>query len=208
VAVASARISRLGHGLPLLPSLEECGSVDVPAANNLRADTSAGWSAFMSVSRDHGWTIGKDNRTWRHPRLRWTQARERAQAPHPGRHVGLLIASRVEPANVSDRRAGEGLLAGSSLLFPRIQTVIADTGHQSRKLARRLLRDAGWKLQIVKRGQRAFKITGLTWIVERSFAWLGRNRRLSKDYEYHVQTSKTMLDVAAIRLMLNRLTAS
>lgn len=122
--------------------------------------------------------------------------------------LGLLIASRVEPANVSDRRAGEGLLAGLSLLFPRIQTVIADAGHQSRKLARRLLRDAGWKLQIVKRGQRAFKITGLTWIVERSFAWLGRNRRLSKDYEYHVQTSKTMLDVAAIRLMLNRLTAS
>ena len=46
----------------------------------------------------------------------------------------------------------------------------------------------GWKLQIVKRRQRAFKITGLTWIVERSFAWLGRNRRLSKDYEYSVQS--------------------
>ena len=38
-------------------------------------------------------------------------------------------------------------------------------------------------LVIVKRGQRAFKITGLTWIVERSFPWLGRNRRMSKDYE-------------------------
>jgi putative transposase len=45
----------------------------------------------------------------------------------------------------------------------------------------------------VKRGHRAFKITGLTWIVERSFAWLGRNRRMSKDYEYMVQTSETML---------------
>ena len=44
--------------------------------------------------------------------------------------------------------------------------------------------------QIVKRKQRAFQITGLTWIVERSFAWLGRNRRLSKDYEYMVQTSR------------------
>ena len=52
------------------------------------------------------------------------------------------------------------------------------------------------------------RITGLTWIVERSFAWLGRNRRLSKDYEYNVQTSETMLDIAAIRLMLNRLTAA
>ena len=122
--------------------------------------------------------------------------------------LGLLIASRVEPANVSDRHAGERLLAGLSTLFPRIRTVVADAGHESRKLACRLLRDAGWKLQIVKRGQRAFKITGLTWIVERSFAWLGRNRRLSKDYEYRVQTSETMLDIAAIRLMLNRLTAA
>jgi putative transposase len=59
---------------------------------------------------------------------------------------------------------------------------------------------------IVKRGQRAFKITGLIWIVERSFAWLGRNRRMSKDYEYTVQTSEAMIDLATIRLMLNRLT--
>jgi len=44
--------------------------------------------------------------------------------------------------------------------------------------------------------------------VERSFAWLGRNRRMSKDYEYMVQTSETMIDLATIRLMLNRLTCS
>lgn len=62
----------------------------------------------------------------------------------------------------------------------------------------------GWRLQSVKRRQRAFKITGLTWIVERSLAWLGRNRRLSKDYELRVQTSETLIDIAAIRLMLNR----
>jgi transposase len=44
--------------------------------------------------------------------------------------------------------------------------------------------------------------------VERSFAWLGRNRRRSKDYEYMVQTSETMIDIAAIRIMLNRLAAT
>ena len=55
------------------------------------------------------------------------------------------------------------------------------------------------------RRQRAFKITGLTWIVERSFAWLGRNRRLNKDYEYCVQSSETLIEIAATRLMLNRL---
>jgi putative transposase len=48
-------------------------------------------------------------------------------------------------------------------------------------------------------------VTGLTWIVERTFAWLGRNRRLSKDYEYRVQTSETLLEIAATRIMLNRL---
>jgi putative transposase len=70
------------------------------------------------------------------------------------------------------------------------------------------LRDNGWKLQIVKRLERAFRITGLMWFVERTFAWLGRNRRLSKDYEYAVRTSEAMIDVAAIRLLLNRLTAA
>jgi putative transposase len=72
-------------------------------------------------------------------------------------------------------------------LFPDIRTVIADAGYESRKRARQIRRDDGWKQQIVKRRQRPFKITALTWIVERSFAWLGRNRRFSKDYEYAVQ---------------------
>ena len=119
--------------------------------------------------------------------------------------LGLVVANRVEPADTSDRRVGALLLGRLSALFPKIRTLIADAGHQSRKLARTLKQDQGWQLRIVKRRQRAFKITGLTWIVERSFAWLGRNRRLSKDYEYRVQTSETMIDLASIRLMLNRI---
>ena len=119
--------------------------------------------------------------------------------------LGLLLANRVEPADTSDRRASALLLGGLRALFPRIRTVIADVGHQSRKLARALEHEQGWQLRIVRRRQRAFKITGLTWIVERSFAWLGRNPRLSKDYEYRVQTLETMIDLAAIRLMLNRI---
>jgi putative transposase len=119
--------------------------------------------------------------------------------------LGLIITSRVEPANISDQRAGARLLGGLRPLFPAIRTVMADAGHQSRKLARDLLRHDGWRLRITHRGQRAFRTTGLTWIVERSFAWLGRNRRLSKDYEYRVQTSETLIDIAGIRLMLNRI---
>ena len=122
--------------------------------------------------------------------------------------LGLPIANRVESAGISDRRAGARLLAGLRPLFPAIRTVMADAGHESRGLARELKRRDGWRLVIVKRRERAFRIAGLTWIVERSFAWLGRNRRLSKDYEYRVQTSETMIGIAAIRLMLNRLAPS
>jgi putative transposase len=60
-------------------------------------------------------------------------------------------------------------------------------------------------LRVFKRRQRVFAIAGLTRIVERTFAWLGFNRRLAKDYECRVQTSETLIDIAAIRLMLNRI---
>ena len=78
-------------------------------------------------------------------------------------------------------------------------------GYQSGKLARELKGRHGWQLKITKRRQRAFQVTGLTWIVERTIAWLGRNRRLSKDYEFKVQTSEAFIDLATIRLMLKRL---
>ena len=118
---------------------------------------------------------------------------------------GMVVARRVEAANVSDQRAGARLLTGLGSGFPRIQTVMADAGYQSGKLARELKRRHGWRLKIAQRRQRAFKVVGLTWIVERTFAWLGRNRRLSKDYELKVQTSEAFIDLAAIRLMLKRI---
>jgi putative transposase len=122
--------------------------------------------------------------------------------------LGLPFASRVEPAGVSDRVAGRRLVGGLRFAFPDLSTIVADAGHESRKLARHLEEHDGYALQIVKRRQRAFKVTGLTWIVERSIAWLNRNRRLAKDYEYRVQSSETMIDIAAIRLMLNRLASA
>ena len=119
--------------------------------------------------------------------------------------LGMVVARRVEAANVSDRRVGARLLAGLQSDFPWIRTVMADAGYESRKLARELKRRHGWRLHITKRRQRAFKVVGLTWIVERTFAWLARNRRLSKDYELKVETSEAFIDLAAIRLMLKRL---
>jgi putative transposase len=171
-----------------------------------QARTQAGRSACPSVVIMDGQSV----KTTERGGVRGFDAHKRVKGRK--RHIlvdtlGLPIASRVEPANISDRRAGARLLAGLGPLFPRIHTVVADAGHESGRLARQLMRQDGWKLQIVKRRQHAFKITGLTWIVERSFAWLGRNRRLSKDYEYKVQTSEAMIDIAATRLMLNRIVA-
>lgn len=118
---------------------------------------------------------------------------------------GLLIATRVVPAGMSDRLAGATLVAGLSPLWPTIRTVIADVGHESRKLAAEIKCHEGWRLVIVKRREPAFKIVGLHWIVERTFGWLGRHRRLSKDHEFKVQTSETLIQVAGIRTILNRL---
>ena len=66
-----------------------------------------------------------------------------------------------------------------------------------------------WVLEIVKKADKAkgFQLLPHRWIVERTFAWLGRYRRLSKDYEVFVETSETMIRLAMIRLMLRRLAA-
>ncbi len=66
----------------------------------------------------------------------------------------------------------------------------------------------GWVLSVVKRkeDQKGFEVLPRRWVVERTFAWFGRYRRLSKDYEYLPTTSETMIYVAMINLMLRRLT--
>jgi DDE family transposase len=70
----------------------------------------------------------------------------------------MVVARRVEAANVSDRSVGARLLAGLQSGFPSIRTVMADAGYESRKLARELERHHGWRLHITKRRQRAFKV--------------------------------------------------
>ncbi len=110
---------------------------------------------------------------------------------------GFLIACRVDPAGISDRRAARGLTDGLAPLWPKIHTVIADAGYESKALAGEMKDRNDWHLRIVKRQEQAFKIAGLNWIVERSFAWLGRHRGMSKDYEYSVQTSETLVTIAA-----------
>jgi putative transposase len=166
------------------------------------------WSPCDSFGCYHGWAVGQDY--YRKRGVRGFDAHKRIRGRK--RHIlvdtlGIPIANRVEAANMSDRRAAAGLLGGLGPIFSTIKTVNADAGHQSRKLTR-LIKAEGCELRIVKRRKRTFEVVGLTWIVERTFAWIGRYCRMSKDYEHRVQTSETLIDLIAIRLMLNRLTKS
>jgi len=93
--------------------------------------------------------------------------------------------------------------------FPRLQRIWAD-GAYAGKLVDWAKELGQWVLEIVKRSDEAkgFELLPHRWIVERTFAWLGRYRRLSKDYEVLIETSEAMIRIAMIRLMVRRLAAS
>ena len=91
--------------------------------------------------------------------------------------------------------------------MPRLRKIWADGAYGGEEFARWCEEQGGWELEIVERNPqtKGFKVLPKRWIVERTFSWLIRNRRLSKDYERRVQTSETLVKVAAIRLILKRL---
>ena len=121
--------------------------------------------------------------------------------------LGLPITADVTPADVSDPVGACRLLAGLAPLVPRLAKIWADQAYQGQELAAWGKAEGGWELEIVERrpGTRGFTVQPRRWVVERTFGWLCRNRRFSKDYERKVQTSETLLQVAMIRLLLARL---
>jgi putative transposase len=120
--------------------------------------------------------------------------------------LGLPLSVYVTPANVQDRVGARLLLVGLNPLLPCLKKIWADGAYSGEELARWCEQRGGWKLEIVERNPqtKGFRVSPKRWIVERTFSWLIRNRRLSKDYERRVQTSETLVKVAAIRLILRR----
>jgi transposase len=123
--------------------------------------------------------------------------------------LGLLLSVYVSPADVQHRGGAQGLLAGLEALLPRLKKIWAAGAYTGETLAGWCKEQGEWELEIVERSSRAdtegFIVLPHRWIVERTFGWLTRNRRLSKDYKRLVQTSETFIEVAMIRLILRRL---
>lgn len=115
----------------------------------------------------------------------------------------------VHPADIQDRDGAKLVLEKLADSYPRLQRIWAD-GAYAGKLVDWAKELGQWVLEIVKRSDQAigFEVLPHRWIVERTFAWLGRFRRLSKDYEVLIETSEAMIRVAMVRLMIRRLAVS
>jgi transposase len=113
----------------------------------------------------------------------------------------------VHAADVQDRDGIGPLLRRARRRFPFIKRVFADAGYQGPKAARLVAATGDWTLEIVKRTDaHRFVILPKRWVVERTFAWMSRNRRLARDFERYARTVAAFCRLAMIRLMLRRLT--
>ena len=121
--------------------------------------------------------------------------------------LGLPIISYVTPADVHDTVGARKLRGGLAYFVPRLKKIWADAAYRGKELAEWCRQRGGWELEVVERapGTRGFNVQPRSWVVEHNFAWLSRNRRLAKDYERKVQTSETLIEIAASRLVLRRL---
>jgi len=120
-----------------------------------------------------------------------------------------LIAVVVHPANIQDRDGAKLVMAMLAHAFCRLRLVWADGGYAGQLIdwVHGLRTRNRLRLEIVKRSDdiKGFKLLPHRWVVERTFGWLGRYRRMSKDYEFLTASSEAMIHIAMTSLMLRRL---
>ncbi len=121
---------------------------------------------------------------------------------------GLLLDAVVHPADIQDRDGAKTVVGKLAGRFPRLSLIWADGGYAG-KLADWVRENADCDIAVVKKpkGERWFSVLPRRWVVERTFAWQGNFRRLSKDFEELAEVSESWVRTAMIHLMLRRLTA-
>jgi putative transposase len=133
---------------------------------------------------------------------------------------GLVMKAKVHPADLADREGARMLLDRVDESFPSLRHLWADAGYRGADLRRWITEGLGLSLEIVQRKLRwvwvrndvelepipaGFEVIRRRWVVERTFAWISRNRRMSRDYEFLPETGEALIYVTMIRLMLKRL---
>jgi putative transposase len=119
--------------------------------------------------------------------------------------LGLVLAVHVHSAGIQDRDGAKSLLAAVLVSFPTLKLIWIDGGYAG-KLVSCVEETLNRVLSIAKRPRNSgFKVLQWRWIVERTFGWLNRSRRLSKDFEVLNETSETWVRIAMIQLMVRRL---
>ena len=121
--------------------------------------------------------------------------------------MGLPLRVIVHSAGVQDRNGAAMVFDRIRERFPWLQLVWADGGYNARQVNEAAARQPGLRVEIVKRNDdvKGFVVLPRRWVVERTFSWFGRNRRLAKDYENLADTLTAFVTLAAIQLGLRRL---
>ena len=120
---------------------------------------------------------------------------------------GHLVGVQAHPADIQDRDGAPDLLASIRSLYPWLRHIFADGGYAGDKLRDAMAALGHWTFEIVKRSDTAkgFELLPRRWVVERTFAWLGRCRRLAKDFEASIESAVAWVLVAHIRRLIRRL---
>ena len=123
--------------------------------------------------------------------------------------LGLILAIMITPAAVQDRPAAKSLIRLLISMYGRVQIIWADGGYLGALVqwVKQLRPFGKLSLEIVRRCDRAkgFKVLPKRWIVERTFGWFTKSRRLCRDYEVRLDHSESMIRICMIRLMVKRL---
>jgi putative transposase len=122
--------------------------------------------------------------------------------------LGLLLTVVVTKASMPERKGAKMLLKRAlAQHFQRLVLIWADGGYTGQDFCDWVVEHCGWLVEIVKRSDDAegFVVLPRRWVVERTFGWLYRFRRLSKDYEVLPETSEAWIYAAMVRIMLQRL---
>ena len=120
---------------------------------------------------------------------------------------GLLMSVVVTEANAPERLGAIIALSEECCDAKALELIWADSGYSGENFGVAVMVVCGAKVEVVKRTKDEFEVLPRRWVVERTFGWLGRYRRLSKDYELLSEVSESMVYAAMVRLMLRRLAA-